>query len=63
MRPCEARVNGFGAPPALPLTYIIAPSGILSAILQANQGAVSADRLRAAVETALRASAPPEVKP
>jgi cytochrome c biogenesis protein CcmG, thiol:disulfide interchange protein DsbE len=55
----EAPVNGFGAPQALPLTYVIAPSGILSAILQANQGPLSADRLRAAVETALHATPPP----
>ncbi len=54
----EAHVNGFGAPQALPLTYIIDPSGNVSAIMQANQGAVSADRLRAAVETALRGAAP-----
>lgn len=55
----EAPVNGFGTPQALPLTYVIAPSGILSAILQANQGPLSADRLRVAVETALRATAAP----
>jgi cytochrome c biogenesis protein CcmG/thiol:disulfide interchange protein DsbE len=54
----EARVNDFGAPQVLPLTYIIDPSGTVSAIMQANQGAVSADRLRAAVETALRGAAP-----
>ena len=57
----EARVNGFGAPPALPLRYVFAPSGTASAVFRANQGAVSADRLRAAVETALRAITPPDV--
>ncbi len=54
----EAPVNGFGPPLGLPLTYVIDPSGTVSAILQANQGAISADRLRAAVETALREAAP-----
>jgi cytochrome c biogenesis protein CcmG, thiol:disulfide interchange protein DsbE len=59
----EAPANGFGAPQALPLTYIIAPTGILSAILQANLGPLSADRLRAAVETALHVTAPPGESP
>jgi len=54
----EARTNGFGSPQALPLTYIIDPAGTISAILQANQGAVSADRLRAAVAAALHDAAP-----
>jgi cytochrome c biogenesis protein CcmG, thiol:disulfide interchange protein DsbE len=58
----EARVNGFGAPQALPLTFVIAPSGTVSAVLRANQGAVSADRLRAAVEAALLATKPPDLK-
>lgn len=58
----EAHVNGFGAPQALPLTYVIAPSGTVSAVLRANQGALSADRLRAAVEAALPANTPSDVK-
>jgi thiol-disulfide isomerase/thioredoxin len=49
----DAAVNGFGAPQALPMTYIIAPSGLISAVLSANRGALSAAQLRAAVEAAL----------
>jgi cytochrome c biogenesis protein CcmG/thiol:disulfide interchange protein DsbE len=54
----EAPRNGFGAPQALPLTYIIGASGTVSALLRSNQGAISAERLRAAVEAAL-ADGPP----
>lgn len=54
----EAPTNGFGAPQALPLTYIISSTGTVSAILQANQGAASAEGLRAAVDRALSAPAP-----
>ncbi len=55
----EAHSNDFGAPQVLPLTYIIDPTGIVSTIMQANQGPVSADRLRTAVEAALREAPPP----
>ena len=53
----EARTNGFGMPPVLPLTYIIDPTGRVSAILRANQGPVSDTQLRAAVDAALDTSA------
>ncbi len=49
----EAQRNGFGTPQALPLTYIIGASGTVRTILQSNQGAISAVRLRASVEAAL----------
>ena len=55
----EAHSNDFGAPQVLPLTYIIDPKGTVRAIMQANQGPVSADRLRAAVDTVLREAQPP----
>ena len=54
----EARVNEFGPPQVLPLTYIIGPTGTLTAILRANQGLLSAAQLRAAVEVALQPRAP-----
>jgi len=50
----DAPVNGFGAPPGLPLTYIISPSGTVRGILRANQGPVSVAQLRAAIEAQLR---------
>ncbi len=53
----EASVNGFGPPQVLPLTYIIAPTGTLVAVLSANRGPLSAARLRAAVEAQLTAPA------
>ncbi len=49
----EAQVNGFGAPRALPLTYIIAPSGVVAAVLRANQGQLSERELRAVVDAQL----------
>ena len=49
----EARVNGFGAPQALPLTYIIGATGTLTDVLSANRGPLSAAALRAAVEAQL----------
>jgi cytochrome c biogenesis protein CcmG/thiol:disulfide interchange protein DsbE len=49
----DASVNGFGAPQVLPLTYIIAPTGLISAVLSANRGPLSAVQLRAAVDAAL----------
>ena len=53
----EARTNGFGMPAVLPLTYIIGPTGRVSAILRANQGPLSNTQLRAAVDAALGTSA------
>jgi thiol-disulfide isomerase/thioredoxin len=50
----EAASNGFGAPQLLPLTYVIGPTGAVSAVLRANRGALSADQLRSAVDQALR---------
>jgi thiol-disulfide isomerase/thioredoxin len=49
----DAPDNGFGAPQMLPLTYIIAPTGLISAVLSANRGPLSAAQLRAAVDAAL----------
>ncbi len=49
----EASANGFGAPQVLPLTYIITPTGLISEVLRANRGALSAAQLRGAVEAAL----------
>jgi thiol-disulfide isomerase/thioredoxin len=46
----EARVNDFGEPRVLPLTYIIAPSGVVAAVLRANQGPLSERELRAVVD-------------
>jgi hypothetical protein len=47
--------NGFGAPQMLPLTYIIDRKGIVSAVLRANRGPLSAVELRVAVDRALAA--------
>jgi thiol-disulfide isomerase/thioredoxin len=49
----DASANGFGAPQRLPLTYIISPAGLISAVLSANRGPLSAAQLRAAVDVAL----------
>lgn len=53
----EAPSNGFGSPQVLPLTYIIARTGMVSAVLSANRGALSASQLRAAVDVALGTAA------
>ena len=52
----DATVNGFGAPPGLPLTYIISRAGTIGAILRAKQGSVSVEQLRAAIESQLKES-------
>ncbi|MDE2220283.1 MAG: TlpA family protein disulfide reductase [Gammaproteobacteria bacterium] len=52
----EAPANGFGAPQVLPLTYIITPTGRISAVLSANRGSPSAERLRAAIDAAMTPS-------
>jgi thiol-disulfide isomerase/thioredoxin len=54
----EAPSNGFGTPQVLPLTYIVGPTGAISAVLSANRGALSAAQLRAAVDAALAESPP-----
>jgi thiol-disulfide isomerase/thioredoxin len=53
----EAPSNGFGAPQVLPLTYIISRTGTISAVLRANQGALSDTQLRTAVDAALAVAA------
>lgn len=53
-----ATVNGFGAVQALPLSFVIGRDGLISAILRANQGAVSAEQLRGVVLRELERSAP-----
>ena len=53
----EAPSNGFGSPQLLPLTYIIARTGTISAVLRANQAALSAAQLRAAIDAALGVTA------
>ncbi len=45
----DARVNGFGAPAALPETLVIDPQGRVRAILINNDRPLSADALDAAV--------------
>ena len=59
----EARVNGFGSPQVLPLTYVITATGTISAVLLANQGPLSADRLRSAIAAALSQAPPAEARP
>ncbi len=54
----EARVNGFGASPVWPLTYIIATNGSVSAVFRANRGPLSAGQLRAAIEAQLPRAEP-----
>ncbi len=49
----DAATNEFGPPREIPLTYIIGRDGAIKAILRANQGAVSAEQLRAVVVGAL----------
>ncbi len=49
----DAATNEFGPPREIPLTYIIGRDGAIKAILRANQGAVSAEQLRGAVEREL----------
>ncbi len=49
----DAATNEFGPPREIPLTYIIGRDGAIKAILRANQGAVSAEQLRAVVAGAL----------
>ncbi len=49
----EATLNEFGAPRALPLTYLIGADGVIRAVLSANRGAVSAEALRASILIAL----------
>ena len=46
----DAVTNGFGPPQTLPLTYVIGRSGVLSALLRANRGPLSAEQLRVVVE-------------
>ena len=45
----DAATNEFGPPREIPLTYIIGRDGAIKVILRANQGAVSAEQLRAVV--------------
>jgi peroxiredoxin len=45
----DAVRNDFGAPRALPLTYVIDREGIIRSVMSANRGAVSAEALREAV--------------
>jgi thiol-disulfide isomerase/thioredoxin len=59
----EAQLNGFGQPQALPLTYIIGRNGLLTAVLSANRGPLSAAQLRAAIEAGLQAAEPPAAAP
>jgi len=49
----DAATNEFGPPREIPLTYIIGRDGAIKAILRANQGDVSAEQLRGAVEREL----------
>jgi thiol-disulfide isomerase/thioredoxin len=53
----EATSNGFGTPSVLPLTYVVTGAGVVSAVLSANRGALSAAQLRSAVDAALAATA------
>jgi thiol-disulfide isomerase/thioredoxin len=46
----DARSNEFGPPLTIPLTYVIAADGVVSAVLRAGRGALGADQLRAAIE-------------
>jgi thiol-disulfide isomerase/thioredoxin len=59
----EAQVNGFGAPQVLPLTYIIGRNGLLTAVLSANRGPLSAVQLNAAIEAGLRSAEPATTTP
>lgn len=45
----DAKVNGFGAPEALPVTYVIDQSGIVRAKFRADQMAVTEPSLTAVV--------------
>ncbi len=45
----DAKVNGFGAPEALPVTYVIDRAGIVRAKFRADQMAVTEQSLAAAV--------------
>jgi thiol-disulfide isomerase/thioredoxin len=50
---CDAKVNGFGQPLGIPLTYLIGADGSIRAILRGNQGPFDAAALQAAVTGAL----------
>jgi len=45
----DAQVNGFGAPAALPVTYVVDRTGVIRAKFTADQTAVTEQRLAAAV--------------
>ena len=53
-----ARPNGFGAPPVLPITYVIGRDGVLRARLLPAHEPLTEAALRAAVEPLLEAPAP-----
>jgi thiol-disulfide isomerase/thioredoxin len=49
----EAQVNGFGAPAALPMTYVIDASGVIRARLSPTRAGLSEAELAAAVQPLL----------
>jgi hypothetical protein len=48
----DAKANGFGAPRTLPITYVISPEGVVTAVLQPTDQPLSVERLNAAVAAA-----------
>ena len=55
-----AKANGFGAPAALPMTYVVDRTGVLRAALMPGKGALTEAMLDAAVLPLLAERATPE---
>lgn len=58
-----ARPNGFGAPPVLPLSYVIGRDGTLRARLLPARAPLTEETLRQALEPLLDAAPPPRLQP
>jgi cytochrome c biogenesis protein CcmG/thiol:disulfide interchange protein DsbE len=54
----DAQIDGFGAPPSLPITWLIDPRGVVRYTFTPRQGLVTRERLETALAAVDEAAAP-----
>lgn len=59
----DAKVNGFGAPRALPVTYVVDAEGTVRSVLLPGRGALTAEMLEGAITPLLPAAPPADEAP